>query len=377
MRIALSGWFWDRPETGSGQYLRRLVEVLPEIAPEVEFLLCLPPERLSAGEISTVKMVPVAAPRGNVGKLIWEQVLLPRAVSRLRADLLHIPYWAPAALSSCPQVVTIHDIIPALLPAYRGGAAVRFYTALVSATSRGAAQVLTDSEAARGDILRVLGLPPERVRAILLAADPAYHPEPTPADQAVLARYQLTPGYVLYLGGFDRRKNLETGAAVMARVQQGLAEDARFVIAGRLPAQDSSFAPDPRRLLRAAGMHPDTVSFLGMVPEADKPALYRGARVFLYPSRYEGFGLPALEALACGTPVVGSQASSIPEVVGAGGVLTDPDDAAGMAGAVLHLLVDDAFYTELRREGLAQASRFSWKATARATWAVYQAVIGH
>jgi alpha-1,3-rhamnosyl/mannosyltransferase len=215
------------------------------------------------------------------------------------------------------------------------------------------------------------------VRAILLAADPVYHAEAEASDRAVLARYGLTPGYVLYLGGFDQRKNLETVAAVMARVRQGLAEDAPLVIAGRLPAQDTPFAPDPRRLVQEAGLLLEDVNFLGMVPEADKPALYRGARVFLYPSRYEGFGLPALEALACGTPVVGSRASSIPEVVGAGGVLTDPDDVAGMAGAVLHLLVDGAFYTELRREGLAQANRFSWEATARATWEVYQAVLGH
>jgi len=110
------------------------------------------------------------------------------------------------------------------------------------------------------------------------------------------------------------------------------------------------------------------------VAEEDKPALYRGAVAFLFPSRYEGFGLPPLEAMACGTPVVGSDAASIPEVVGDAGVLVDPDDAEGMAGAVIQLAEDPTFHAELRRRALAQAARFSWERTARATLEAYQEV---
>jgi len=147
---------------------------------------------------------------------------------------------------------------------------------------------------------------------------------------------------------------------------------ARLVIAGRLPAHDSAFAPDPRRLMQETGLEPDAVHFTGFVAESAKPALYRGARAFLFPSRYEGFGLPLLEALACGVPVVGSTTSSIPEVVGKAGFLKDPDDIEGMSEALLRLLHEEALWQALRREALEQAAQFSWERTTEATFAAYR-----
>ncbi|HID89280.1 MAG TPA: glycosyltransferase family 1 protein, partial [Anaerolineae bacterium] len=152
-----------------------------------------------------------------------------------------------------------------------------------------------------------------------------------------------------------------------------IGEECPLVVAGRLPERDTPFAPDPRRQARSLGLRSEWVRFIGWVAEEDKPALYRGAVAFLFPSRYEGFGLPPLEALACGTPVVGSDAASLPEVVGDAGVLVDPDDAEGMAGAVIQLAEDPAFHAELRRRALAQAAHFSWERTAHATLEAYRA----
>ncbi len=151
---------------------------------------------------------------------------------------------------------------------------------------------------------------------------------------------------------------------------------AAAVSAGRLPERDTFLTRDPRRQAQEIGLAPEWVRFTGPVGEADRPALYRGAVAFLFPSRYEGFGLPPLEAMACGVPVVGSDAASLPEVVGDAGVLLDPDDAAGMAGAVIQLAEDPAFRAELSRRALAQAARFSWERTARQTLAAYREAAG-
>jgi glycosyltransferase involved in cell wall biosynthesis len=149
-----------------------------------------------------------------------------------------------------------------------------------------------------------------------------------------------------------------------------------LVIAGRLPRQDTTFTPDPRRLIQERGLDANLVRFTGFVDEADKPALYRGATAFIFPSRYEGFGLPPLEALACGTPVVGSNVSSIPEVVGDGGILLSPDDVQGMANALAQLATDANFRAELSRRALTQAGRFSWERTAQETLAAYRHAAG-
>jgi len=264
----------------------------------------------------------------------------------------------------------VHDLIPLLLPEYRGGIGARLYTALVSAASPQSTLLLTDSDASQEDIVRHLRIPAERVRTVCLAAGPAYGVAPSPEDAVYWQKRKLSPGYILYLGGFDSRKNLSAVFRAFAIVRCALG-DAALVVAGKLPERDTPFAPAPRRLMAEAGLDGAGVHFVGFVPESSKPSLYRGARAFVFPSRYEGFGLPPLEALACGVPVVGSNASSLPEVVGDAGVLLDPDDIHGMAGALIQLMCDDAFYAELRQRACHQAARFSWEATARKTWHAY------
>lgn len=377
MRVAVNAWFWLEEASGSGQYIRELASHLTADG-EAELVLIAPANWLPKELPFPARCERIALPSSlptNLAKLWFEQVGFPRKAAQLGANLIHVPYWAPPWYAPLPVVTTIHDLIPLLLPEYRGGPVVRLYTYLVRAAARRATLVLTDSEASRRDIITNLPCSPERVYAIPLAASDRYTPTPAADDRVIRSRYSLPSRYVFYLGGFDARKNLSTALRAYRRVVEAGRVRCPLVIAGRLPQRDTHFTPDPRRLAREQGLDEQIVQFIGYVAEPDKPALYRGADVFLFPSRYEGFGLPPLEALACGTPVVACNISSLPEVVGEGGLLVEPHDVDGMAEALTRLLESPALRSEMSQCALAQARRFSWQRTARETLAAFKAAL--
>lgn len=329
MRIVVNGWFHDQLTTGSGQYLAALAGWLPRVGAGHEFILVesahrrageLPDAPYRATSPRSTARGPQAIPGSpaarsvrvrtpfdrlsrNLAKLWFEQVSFPRACRRLGADVAFVPYWGSPWWRPCPVVVTVHDLIPLLLPLYRGGPLQRAYTRLVGRTARRAHAVLTDSAASRRDIVARLGIPAERVHAIHLAADPRFRPVTDPAELArVRARYALPAGpFLLYLGGFDARKNVARTLAAYAQLV-GRGGDAgggvKLVLAGRLPEADTAFTPDPRRVAAELGLGAHT-HFTGWVDEADKPALYSLALGVVFASEYEGFGLPIVEAMGC------------------------------------------------------------------------------
>ncbi len=376
MRIAINAWFLDQPGTGSGQYLHGLLTALPAVAPAHQFLLVTPP---GAGEFHApgldAERWPLRSPRwrSNLGKVLFEQVAFPRICRRWGADLAHTPYWGSPLRPGLPTVVTVHDLIPLLLPAYRGNALVRLYTRLVSASARRAQVVLTDSQASRQDIIAHLGLPAARVRAVPLAVGDHLRPDPQPEDDAIRRRYGLPDRYILYLAGHDRRKNVAALVRAFATVRRA-DDDVALVIGGRLPAGKNPLFFDPRPLVESLGLG-EAVRFIGWVEEGHKAALYRGAACAVFVSRYEGFGLPVLEALACGAPLVASNVSSLPELMGDAGFAVDPEDERALAGAILACLVDDDLAAELRRRGPEQAARFTWRRTAAETLAAYEEAV--
>jgi glycosyltransferase involved in cell wall biosynthesis len=375
VRVAINAWFLNQPGTGSGQYLRSLLGALPALAPQGRFLLVAPPDRFEF-EVPGLQLqcTALSSPlgQGNLGKVWFEQVAFPRACRAWGADVTHVPYWGSPLRPSGPTVTTVHDLIPMLLPAYRGGLLVRLYTRLVAASARRSTVVLTDSMASKRDIEQHLGLPAEKVRCIYLAAHEQFQAEPQAQDGTIRQSYGLPQRYVLYLAGHDERKNVETLVEAFATVAQA-DDDVTLVVGGKLPERDEPPFFDPRPLVAALGLEKD-VRFVGWVDEAHKPALYRGATCAVFASRYEGFGLPVLEALACGTPLVSSNSSSLPELVGDAGFVVDPGDVEGLAGAMLACLVDESLAEELRKRGPVQAARFHWERTARETLDVYREV---
>ncbi len=313
-RIAVNGWFWGQETTGSGQYVQHLTHHLPAVDPGATWILICPralPEtvrrRVPAAWQVHVTGLPAWLPTDNLAKVWFEQITFPRTCQALAADLAHVPYWGSPWWSPCPVVVTIHDLIPQLLPAYRGGLLPQAYTWLVRSTARRAAAIITDSQAAQRDIVQHLALPLAQVQVVYLAADETYHRVVDAGELArVRARYALPPRFVLYMGGFDVRKNVPTllRAYALAVSRGQVPPGVGLVIAGQLPASGSAVHPDPRPLAESLGLR-ERVVFAGWVDEADKPALYSLADVFVFPSQYEGFGLPVLEALACGAPAKG------------------------------------------------------------------------
>lgn len=373
MRVAINARFLCYPHTGSGAYLRDLLAAMPEAAPSVEATLYVTrgdPEPETRGLPYRVRPVPSPpALRGNWAKLFFEQVSFPEAAAADGCDLAHVPYFAPPLRCRLPVVATVHDLIPLLFPAYRSGLLAQSYSLLVATAARRSARLIADSDCTKRDIVRWLRVHPDRVPVAHLAAGPHCRPVTNEAALAAVRRkYGLPPRYLLHLG-LDRRKGVE----VVLQAYRRLAERPdvpSLVIAGRLPDGGSAAVVDPRPLVARMGLE-GRVLLPGAFDEADKPALLSGAVCFVYPSLYEGFGLPPLEAMACGTPVVSTRAASLPEVCGDAAVLVRPGDSAALAEALGRVVADEALRRRLSASGRERAASFSWSRTAAATAAVY------
>lgn len=378
MHIAINGYFWDRPDTGSGQYTRQLVYHFNRLVSDLAITLIWP--RLPDGPDApadvppSVNVAPVPVRAGQLGKVWFEQAQFPDACRGVGADLAHVPYWGAPLRCTMPVVVTVHDLTTELVREYRRRPTARLYNALVAAAARGAAHVITDSHSSRVDVIDHLGVPDERVTAIYLGVDERFTTESEfLLDMAVQQKYGLDDFYILYLGGYALHKNVTTLLLAYTYVSQALGEDYPLILAGKRP-EPGGTTPDYAGYIEELGLS-ERVRWIGYVDEEDKPALYRQASCFVFPSRMEGFGLPPLEAMACGVPVVTTDAGSLPEVVEDAAFAVNPDDARDMAGAIIATVIQDDLAQNLRDKGPRQAARFTWEATVRETLEVYAEVL--
>jgi glycosyltransferase involved in cell wall biosynthesis len=287
-------------------------------------------------------------------------------------DVFHVPYFAPPYFPRTPTVVTIHDVIPLRLPLYRAGASVNAYMKLVARAAHKATLVITVSQHARQDIIDALHLPPERIRVIYEAAGDKYHPITDAAKLAeVRERYGVGTRYILYLGGLDARKNVPQLVKAFAHVYRQVGDpNLQLLIAGNPDKQSGPLFPDPRPVAADLGMTGQIV--YRFIEEEDKSAIYSGATVFVFPSLYEGFGLDPLEAMSCGAPVICSNRTSLPEVVGDAAISLDPDDTRAMVEAMCDVLTKSDLRADLRMRSLQRAAQFSWRKTATETVSAYE-----
>ncbi len=379
MKIGINALFCQFPATGSGQYLSHLTHALSEIDQQNEYML-FGSQSIEHSETYPypyrVERVPgFAAKNENIEKVYWEQFTVPAAAQRAGMDLLHIPYFAPSLFARIPTVVTIHDVIPLRLPAYQPNGKVKAYMNLVARAAQRATMVITISQHAKKDIIDVLKLPPERIRVIYEAAGDEYRPVSDPAVLAAArARYGVGERYIFYLGGLDQRKNVPQLVRAFAHLHGRLGDPGlQLLIAGNPDKQKGPLFPDPRPLAADLGMSGQII--YRFIEEEDKAALYSGASLFVFPSLYEGFGLTPLEAMSSGAPVVCSNRTSLPEVVGDAALSVDPDDLQALVTAMSSVLTNDDLRADLRARSLRRAQLFNWHKTATETLAVYEEVL--
>lgn len=372
MRIGFDARYLYDHFPGIGRYIANLLPALAEAAPDQTLVAlansALPNTRYDLGELRRYPNIELVVTPVQPFSLA-EQVQLPRLVRRLRLDLLHSPYYVKPYRLPCPSVVAIHDLIGWRFPQTLARRARYLSRLLLWLAVRTAAQITTLSESARADLVAAYGLPAARISVTPLAADARFAPQPPEAVAALRARYGLPQRYVLYLGANKPHKNLERLTLAWEQATNALHANCTLVIAGH---NDPRY-PAVQQLVAARGLA-ERVRLLPNLAEADLPALYSGAEVFAFPSLYEGFGLPPLEAMACGAPVLCANTSSLPEVVGDAALMVDPASVAAIAAGLRRLLDDPALRDEFRSRGLRRAGAFSWQRTARLILAVYAAV---
>ncbi|MEX2158398.1 MAG: glycosyltransferase family 1 protein [Dehalococcoidia bacterium] len=308
-------------------------------------------------------------PASRGGRLAWEQAVLPLLLRRMRIDVLHSPHHhTPVAAIGVRRVVTFHDVTFLLLPERYPLARRLYMESVTRAAARIARAVITPSQTVREEVVRRLGVPQERVVTVYEAAAPQYTSASSDDIGRARWKYHLPNEYLLSVGSLEPGKNRPRLIRAYARLRErGL--ESPLVIVGQPAWQYEA----EYELVARLGLS-EHVKFLGYVPDEDLPALYSGATVFVFPSLYEGFGLPLLEAMACGAPVITSQGSATQEVAGDAALLIDPRDTDAIERAIDQLISNRWLRSDLRTRGLEQAKKFSWERAARDTLAVYQIV---
>jgi alpha-1,3-rhamnosyl/mannosyltransferase len=370
VRIGIDGRYIADHFPGIGRYTYNLATKLPELAPDTDFVLFhnprllntrYDPERLALNP--NLRLIPVDVPTRS----LKEQHQLRSLTKALSLDLLHSPYYAMPYWPHCPSVVTMYDLIPMIYPQHLPHRWTSWvFRATASLATRRASQIIAISESTRRDLVRFFGASENKITVTHLAADEKFRPLDSQQRGNTLRTFGLPERYILYLGINKPHKNL----AFLLQVFRELRTEAKLVLAGKEDPRYLQVREETRRL----GLG-DSVVFLGDVLESDLPMIYNGAEVFVFPSLYEGFGLPVLEAMACGTPVVCSNTSSLPEIVGDAAICLHPQDRGAWVAALTEVLKNQQLRAELQAKGLARAAEFSWQKAARETMAVYRSVL--
>lgn len=359
---------------GIGTYIRSLVHALSTIDRTNRYTLVSGP-----ADIGTLAGLPAnfkAAIYTRTDEDALDHVALPIYLRGLRPDLVHIPLNRVPLLMIRPYVVTIHDMANLMFEEERSRfwmqmRRYRFHRGLERAS-----RIIAVSEATKRDVANHMNVPLDRIKRVYNAPDPGFlvRNSPPGSDEQlrIMERYQINYPFLLYAGNIRRHKNVPRLVEAFAVVREQLAshpvyKELRLVIIGDTISQ---YPAVRQTVIKSRVEH--VVRFLGFVPFETLRCFYEFAAAFVFPSRYEGFGLPPLEAMACGTPVVTSNVSSLPEVVGDAAVLVNPENVFDIARGIRDVLLDDDLRAELIRRGREQAARFSWERTAREVLDIYQ-----
>jgi glycosyltransferase involved in cell wall biosynthesis len=327
----------------------------------------------AVGQAGRIQLIAARAnTSGPLGRIAWEQFKLPGQLSQIRANVFHAPANVLPRSVPCASVLTVHDLAFMRHPEFFRPTRRYYQRTLTRRSANAATVIVAVSEHTKRDLVEYFRIDPAKIRVIYNSIAPDFQP----VDPATIARFRAEKGlperYLLYLGTVEPRKNLATLVTAYARLREQMgAETPPLILAG---AKGWYYEPLFRRV-RELGVDRD-VTFVGYVSREEQPLWYAGAAVFVYPSLYEGFGMPIVEALGCGTPTITSNTSSMPEAAGALATLTPPQDAEALARAMYYMLYDDALRARTRSEGPQWARQFSLERMARQYIEVYTEVAG-
>ena len=373
MRIGYLTYGLDRNPTGIGRYTIELLCALDTLPHSHEIVLLTTErhdlhglwQRFEHHALPGCRLLPALLTIGHG--------MFSHAIQRYRLDIVHdpngvAPFLGPR-MQAC-RIVTLHDAFPYVYPDEHTRLDNWRYRHQLPDAAQQADAVITVSACSRHDLIRYLDLSAQKLHVIAEGVNPRFQPIADCAErQAVLARYSIQQPYLLYVGGINARKNITRLLEAFA----GLLEchsNLKLVIVGKRQWQVGEIDATLQRLKLSAHVH-----FTGYIDESDLPALYSAAEVFVFPSLYEGFGLPPLEAMACGTPVITSNTSALPEIVADAALTVDPHDVEGLEAVVEQLLTDKPLRSDLRWRGIQRASQFTWMRAARETLALYERVL--
>ncbi len=369
MRIGLNAHLLSLSQgyrgAGISWYIYNLLLHLPQADQDNEYIAFLGERRVDFPSLTLrISRLPTIKPPVRV---LWEQFIQPLELVREAINLLHSLAFVQPLICPCPSVITIYDLSFLFFPEGFRPLNRTYLSLFTTYSARRADRVIAISASTREDIVRHLGVEPGRVDVVYPGVDDAFRPI---ADRGRLAAFREKRGLperiILFVGTIEPRKNVERLVRAYARLRRESDLPHKLVIGGAGGwLYEGVFAA-----VEELGLG-DDVLFPGYIPRDELPLWYNAAGLFIYPSLYEGFGLPPLEAMACGTPVIASNTSSLPEVVGEAGLLVDPYDVEGMAEAMFKALTDEGLREEMRRRGLERAREFSWLKTARETVRVY------
>ncbi len=353
---------------GIGRYVFNLARaMLPLLQPNETLILFHNPYDSAPWNLATL-----AHPQSTLIQVpispfsLKQQWAIPTLLTQLKADLYHSPYYLMPYRLKIPTLLTVYDFIPLRYPQYTSWKARLFFRFAHRWAVQVAQHITTISKATERDLIHFYPFCATKTTTIPLAADTIFQPQPAQATAQLRADLKLPEQYLLYFGSNKPHKNLVRLVEAWAMIQP---QPMPLVIAG---AWDNHF-PEAQQRAHELGLS-QTVRFLGRIPESNLPLLYNGAILFIFPSEYEGFGLPVLEAMACGTPVACSNSSSLPEVAGEASLTFNPTNVAEMTETIQRLLTDGTLQAKLRELGLRQATCFSWERTAQETLNLYRMV---
>jgi glycosyltransferase involved in cell wall biosynthesis len=364
-RIALVPYALDRPLRGIGRYTLELLEALEREGLEMTLLQAGAMNgHHNSMKLPGVSLLPALLTIGQI-EIAW-------ITWRHKLNLVHDPTGViPIRMSPAKRIATIHDVIPYIYPTTCTKLDWLIYRFWLPFAVDGIDRVIADSKKTKADIVQFLPIEAEKVTVIPGAANKHYRRMNAEEIQPALERAKIDFPYILYVGSIEPRKNLPRLMVAYALLRQWSTNWQLVIVGARNFWKSTPVAAVVDRL----GLE-NCVHFTGYIAEQDLPAIYNGADLFVFPSLYEGFGLPVLEAMACGTPVVTSNKSSLPEVAGDAAILIDPYDVDALANAMHRILSDPDLAEEMAAKGMIRAREFSWERTARETIAVYEQVLG-